>query len=642
MFRHIAGAWRLARSRVCTRTYSTGITLRPYQDECVRECLAALQRGATRIGVSSPTGSGKTTIFSELMRRIPAPPGAGRVLVLVNAVALAVQAADTVRALLPGLHVEIEQGTRYVASGLADVTVATVQSLCSRERLAKYAPEQYKCVIIDEAHHATAATYRQVIARFNGLVCSPDAEPPSPHRIPIIGFTATFSRHDGVALGNVFDEIVFHRDFFEMINEHWLAPLVFTTVRGQFDLSGAESGRGDFVTSSLARIVNQPGVNEIVVRTWLDRAWGTRRSTLVFAVNIDHANALAAEFHKRHVDARTVHSGTPLRERERVIDDFRRGAFPVLINCGILTEGADIPPIDCVLLARPTKSRNLFSQMIGRGLRLSPDTGKVNCLVLDVVGNAAHGVVCSPTLFGLENWDGIVDCTIDELRARKKREDEAKAPAEPAPVIQLPHALQYIDYTDPRQLLSAMVNPGEPLAHRHSPNAWIDCDDHRYVLCALDGSYVRVQRQYEPDGPLWHGFFVQRNPIFDAEKRGSPYLQLRKVVAAPDFAHAIRACDTFMARQLASKGMRSTLLLRSALWRRQPATARSVRAVERALSGREAPFDADDALDTLTKGDAEVILTRAHNGGRTRLLKKARRHNAAVDRHLAGSMLRRS
>ena len=151
---------------------------------------------------------------------------------------------------------------------------------------------------------------------------------------PIIGFSATFSRHDGRALSTIFDEIVYHRDFFEMIDDKWLSPLRFTTIQGHFDLSGASTSNGDFVSSSLAKIVNQPQVNGIVVRTWLDRGYGSRRSTLVFAVNIEHVDELVAEFRRRNVDAYAVHSGIPLRQRDAIVEDFRQGKFPVLINCG--------------------------------------------------------------------------------------------------------------------------------------------------------------------------------------------------------------------------------------------------------------------------------------------------------------------
>lgn len=204
-------------------TDTSAFTLRPYQEECVTTCLEALAQGATRIGVSSPTGSGKTTMFTELLARMPAAKGGGtQTLILVNAVALVDQAYTTVRRLLPHLHVERDQGTKHKASGVADVTVATVQSLRSPLRLDKYDPWRFKCVIVDEAHHSTSDTYRKVLFHFHTDVHCPDAaEADVPVHVPIIGFSATFSRHDGLALGTVYDQIVFHKDFLTMIQEKW-------------------------------------------------------------------------------------------------------------------------------------------------------------------------------------------------------------------------------------------------------------------------------------------------------------------------------------------------------------------------------------------------------------------------------------
>ncbi|WFD34485.1 Putative ATP-dependent helicase IRC3 [Malassezia cuniculi] len=578
-------------------------------------------------------------MFAELMRRIPTKSGAGRVLILVNAVTLAIQASETVSRMFPGLSVEIEQGARYTASGNADVTVATVQSMCSRSRLDKYDPSQFKCVIIDEAHHAAANTYRKILARFNSKVRPPFHEIQNdddmgeiknagfPLMVPIIGFSATFSRHDGRALGTIFDEIVFHRDFFEMIEDKWLSPLRFTAIRGRFDLSGAKSTGGDFVTSSLARIVNQPEVNEIIVRTWLDRAYNSRRSTLVFAVNIEHVEALVCEFRARNVEAHAVHSGIPLKKRDEIVQDFRDGKFPVLINCAVLTEGADIPPVDCVLLARPTKSRNLFSQMIGRGLRLSPVTGKTDCLVLDVVGNTTHGVVCTPMLFGLDHWDEIDNATIAELRQLRKMREEKAAKESPA-TVKLPEYLEYIDYTDPRQLLAALAARGDPPSFKLSPNAWVDCGDHRHVLGSYDGSYVRVERSNTPGEPIWQGVYIQRNPMFGISDEKSPYLHARKIVTSNDLGHAIRGCDTFLAEHLTASGRTPKYLLRSAAWRGHLASKRAQNAVQKVLAGRgKNKLETNIDLEQLTQGDVDIIITRARHGARSRLMKQAKVHN---------------
>lgn len=191
--------------------------------------------------------------------------------------------------------------------------MATWQTLISGERIRKFDPSLYKIVIVDEAHHAAASSYLHILSHFNDAVQSSrrDTEESSPepsssssavnnNNVAIVGFSATFSRHDGLALGKVFQEMVFHKDFREMIQESWyanecwsavvdhgtdfsffgyrfrLCPLTLTVVRADLDLSGVmiNRGTGDFTPSSLAAVLNTEIVNELVVRVWLDKAGG--------------------------------------------------------------------------------------------------------------------------------------------------------------------------------------------------------------------------------------------------------------------------------------------------------------------------------------------------------------------------------
>ncbi|KAG6898041.1 hypothetical protein C0992_006519, partial [Termitomyces sp. T32_za158] len=204
---------------------STRFSLRPYQERCIDACLDALAAGASRIGVSLPTGAGKTTVFISLLSRLSVPaasPTARRSLIVVNSIELARQSAEQVALLFPSWKVEIEQGCKHHATGDADVTVATYQTLLNPQRLGKFDPRQLKAIIVDEAHHAAAVSYRRLLSHFDADIQNPDPsfEPRVlPHKIPIIGFSATFNRHDGLALGSVFERIVYHRDFLQMIKE---------------------------------------------------------------------------------------------------------------------------------------------------------------------------------------------------------------------------------------------------------------------------------------------------------------------------------------------------------------------------------------------------------------------------------------
>ncbi|KAE8270069.1 hypothetical protein A4X09_0g2281 [Tilletia walkeri] len=578
--------------------------LRDYQVECVQECLSTLASGqTTRIGVSSPTGSGKTTMFSALLSAIPSRNRAGQgdgreanqVLVIVSSIALATQTARAISKAYPGLHIELEQGTAFHSTGLADVTVATAQTLSrSRARLEKFNPDNFKAVIVDEAHHAAAPSYISILSYFDPQVGVPlqkrtDKDSEQSSGIPIIGFSATFARHDGIALGKVFQRIVYHKDFLEMVNAKWLSPVRFTSVRTSLDLASVPTSAAshDFRTSALGELMNTRALNQVIVRTWLDRA-GTgpraasssqapvddlptarrvRRSTLVFAVNVAHVIDLTQAFRDAGIDARYVHGGQRPNFREEVIRAFERGEFPVLVNCAVLTEGADIPPIDCLILARPTRSRNVFMQMLGRGLRLSPNTDKDDCLVLDVVGATERGVMCTPTLFGLDISDVIEDLSLEELRQRAKEKAESEAASEPglemdseadsdpfevntSPRVAYPRKVTYIDYDSPEALQAAMLghassfdrirDPNNPNAEedgdteaagreayvpieRLSSNAWVDCGGGIFVLEIPPGEgHVKIRRLAPTEGDdadLAHAASSKSN-IDDEESQG--------------------------------------------------------------------------------------------------------------------------
>ena len=199
-----------------------------------------------------------------------------------------------------------------------------------------------------------------------------------------------------------------------MIEEKWLSNAVFTTVQSQANLSKVRQGAsGDFTVGDLSRAVNTDGTNELTVRAWLARAQG-RKSTLVFCADVAHVIGLTNMFRKHGVDARFITGNTAKTDRSERLHDFKNRKFPVLLNCGVFTEGTDIPNIDCVLLARPTRSRNLLVQMVGRGMRLYP--GKGNCHIVDMVASLETGIVTTPTLFGLDTSELVQEMDLDSLK----------------------------------------------------------------------------------------------------------------------------------------------------------------------------------------------------------------------------------
>ncbi|EGO03145.1 hypothetical protein SERLA73DRAFT_101266 [Serpula lacrymans var. lacrymans S7.3] len=624
------------------------VNLRPYQISCIDACTNAIKSGSNRIGVSLPTGAGKTTVFIFLLSKIRAPsPQTSRSLIIVNSVELAQQAAEQAKALFPHWDVEIEQGVKYRASGIADVTVATYQTLLQPHRLAKFDPHNIKAIIIDEAHHAAAPSYRRILSHFNPAIKNPDStfKPPVlPHSVAILGFSATFSRHDGLALGSVFERIVYHRDFLEMIKEQWLCNVRFTTVRTNIDLRDVTVNRrtGDFNAASLCNFINTPTVNNIVVQTYLDRAQG-RNTTLVFCVNLAHVRELTSTFRSYGIDARYLYSGTPTAERAALIQSFREGEFPVLVNCAILTEGTNIPSIDCVIVARPTRSRNVFAQMIGRGMRQCPDTGKVDCRIIDFVDSTSRvaGVVSTPTLFGLDPAEIVDDETTESLEARTSIPSSLATSSSDSPPqlssgdeIPDPTSVTYTDYDDPFSLVAQSC--GAPWINKMSANAWVGCGAGVYVLECMGKGFIKVMRVEgdESDPEHYKATYTESIPIQTAMAlKLSPYLRSRTILTAQDLSGAIRGCDTY-AVQKVIRGPLALGLLRSAQWRRAPASDSQKLFIQKRWTKKSrianddlaTTLDSDSVkrIDGLTKGEAANIITRLKHGAQARYEKRAK------------------
>ncbi|PIA18803.1 P-loop containing nucleoside triphosphate hydrolase protein, partial [Coemansia reversa NRRL 1564] len=378
-------------------------TLRPYQQECIDKCLAALKAGVWRQAVSLPVGSGKTVVFSNLIQQIPPPsPLATKTLVLAHREELLVQAARQIMRASPSLEVQIDQGTR-VANLAADVVVASVPTLGRKDsdRLLRYDPQRYKCIVIDEAHHAAAETYARIIDHFQQQHQHKNSNSQDPRRLFVWGCSATLRRHDGLELTGVFDKIVYQKHFLEMIREKWLTGLRIFTVRTSSDVGSVRSYAGEYSLKALSNAVNNNARNRAVVKAYQSLATG-RRSVLVFAVDVAHAQELCRVFVRSGIRAEAVLGITAAGTREQILQEFRSGELPVVVNCGILTEGTDIPNIDCVIMARPTRSPVLFQQMLGRGMRLAP--GKKDCLVIDFVDSFKKDMsqITIPTLMGLD------------------------------------------------------------------------------------------------------------------------------------------------------------------------------------------------------------------------------------------------
>lgn len=372
--------------------------LRPYQQECLEKINAAKERGVYRPLVVHPTGSGKTVIFSSLIKSLFESNPASRALVLAHRDELIQQARDKLLTVWPGAAplvgvVKAEQND--VGS---KITVASVQSLCQPARLEAYLgyglPE---LTVSDEAHHATAGTYLRI---YEVLSLLPGQDTGGRMHL---GVTATPDRLDRIGLKHVFDEVVHALTVGFMIEAGYLVPVrgVLVNVGVDLDEATVNPETGDFSDASLAKVMESPAVVEAIAKAWAEK--GEDRKTVAFTPSVRTAAALAETLRGMGVEAAHVSGDTPENERRELLRKFSDGEVRVLANCSVLTEGWDEPSVECILMARPTKSRALYQQCLGRGLRPAPWAGKADCLVLDVVGNSLkHRLVTVASLEGKE------------------------------------------------------------------------------------------------------------------------------------------------------------------------------------------------------------------------------------------------
>ncbi|EEP81499.1 conserved hypothetical protein [Uncinocarpus reesii 1704] len=474
------------------------------------------------------------------------------------------------------------------ATGTADITIASIRSLLSKGRIEKFDPARFKLVLVDEAHHIVAPTYLEVLEYFG--LDKPNNEAPA-----LVGVSATFSRFDGLQLGTAIDHIVYHKDYVDMIGENWLAHAIFTTVQSHVDLSNVKNApNGDFQTKQLSAAVNTEKTNEITVKAWLSRAQ-ERKSTLVFCVDIEHVRCLTEKFRSYGIDARYITSQTSKEIRTQELDAFRSQKYPVLLNCGLFTEGTDIPNIDCVVLARPTRSRNLLVQMIGRGLRLHP--GKQDCHIIDMVAALQAGVVTTPTLFGLHPNEGLDKTSVDDFEKLATKSGIGR-PKGSAPDPKGDVVVDFTDYDSVHDLIQDIS--GERHIRSMSKNAWIKINDDRYILEAPQGRLVITR----DDSDLYSVLQIMALP--SSAKSKSPYGRSKEVASSLTLTEAVHAADT-----LASRIFGPIFVALWQPWRKRPASLGQVAFLKKSLG-----FDGELLSEHITKGQAADMITKLKHGAK--------------------------
>lgn len=366
----------------------TELRLRPYQREAIDAVFKAWSEGMRRPAIVLPTGAGKTVVFSALVKEFQQHHDvlrAGyRVMVLAHRDELVDQAIAKLRATMPGVSVgkvKADDNDIY-----ADVMVCSVQT-AQRKRLEALASAQDNAgqiglIITDECHHAAAVSYGKVYDAF------PDALQ--------LGVTATLERGDGVGLGSVWDDVVYKRSILWMISKGYLTDVRTRRVDlAALDMGAVKVSRGDYAAGDLGTALMDAEADTAIARAYKEHA-GDRQG-IVFTPTVETAVAATVALNRAGIKALTISGETTREARQERYEEYRTGALQVLVNCMVLTEGFDMPQVSAIVVARPTRSRSLYAQMVGRGLRPWPD--KTDCLVLDLVGASANRL---STLIDLE------------------------------------------------------------------------------------------------------------------------------------------------------------------------------------------------------------------------------------------------
>ena len=356
------------------------LQMRPYQQAAREAIHAEWNDGRRRTLLVLPTGTGKTIVFAAVTE--DQVRSGSRVLVLAHRGELLEQAADKIKR-STGLASAVEKAEQTCLDSWCRVVVGSVQSLQRPARLEQFPADYFGTIIIDEAHHAITDGYQRVLEHF------PEAN--------VLGVTATPDRGDMRNLGEVFDSLAYEYKLTQAIREGYLCPILAQTIPLQLDISQVALSGGDFAVGGLGTALD-PYLEQIA--TEMQTACAGRK-TVVFLPLIKTSQKFRDILNSKGFRAAEVNGQS--EDRAEILSDFSNGKYNVLCNSMLLTEGWDCPSVDCIVVLRPTKVRSLYSQMVGRGTRLSPETGKKDLLLLDFLWLTERHELCRPADIICEN-----------------------------------------------------------------------------------------------------------------------------------------------------------------------------------------------------------------------------------------------
>ena len=424
--------------------------LRDYQiDICFRVSEAFEHHRS--VMVQMPTGTGKTVVLAELVKRLKMKNEGLKILIVAHRRELVEQIKATIK--------RMKMDSR-------NITVESIQTISRRIDALDFIPS---LVVIDEAHHALAKTYKMMWDAW------PDAR--------FLGLTATPCRLNGKGFTDLFDVLVQSWDIPTFIKEKWLSTYDFVSIKSDgvtqrlLESLQKRGADGDYQNKEMDMLLNKRPSIERLYQSFEE--YGKDRKGIVYAINISHAKKIMELYQEHGIKAVAIDSKTPAAQRQADIEAFKNGDIQVLVNVDIFSEGFDCPDVEFVQLARPTLSLAKYLQMVGRGLRVAK--GKKNCVIIDNVGLYR--------VFGLPsqvwNWNAMFE---GKLKVGKKKETAKEREF----FLKVQDDIQINPDSE-----MMMVMSHDELMQSLRYREFVDCNDDFAIVKLPDGKMTVVNRQGE-------------------------------------------------------------------------------------------------------------------------------------------------
>ena len=527
--------------------------LRDYQITSI-EAVKNMKKGYKGI-IALPTGSGKTILMAAIANSIE-----GRVLIVVQSSELREQTIEKLKIENKDLDVGSVQAS--LDDVHSKIVIATRQSLTHAksnrmQRMSEYG--DFELIFFDEAHNA-CFQIKKIMNKLDN------------DNIKVIGLTATPFNED---MNTVFDGIIYEKPILEMIQSEYLCEPKAIYVHSDTDLSNIKTLAGEFNQKQLEETINTDNRNKIIVDAYIKHA-SDRKSTLVFASGIDHCRDICQEFQDNNILCEYVDSTIDDNLREKRISDFKNNKINVLVNVGILTTGFDYEPVDCIIYARPTKSKILYTQILGRGLR--PFKTKIDCLVIDVVDVCRkHDIQSMTDVFNVDIKNGE---TLKEAIEREKKNEHERIEREHIQKAKEQERLKLVA----EQLKLFKTNMGDYFNNAYYD--WFKCDKDIYVLSTFSDMHYAIYKN------ILENCFQLYN-INTSNGINSKYF----ISEDDNLANLIDYAHTLANRKY------STYLDRKAMWKHESATQKQIEWLSKEWWAQGKRMNTKMDIHILTKGN---------------------------------------